>query len=133
MNKLKIGLGVAVIIIVVLATTNSWFYMTQQNKINSLNDDKSGLLDQISQLQTENTSLQGVINTLTNDKNNLVSQVSHSDSSESTSSRQDWPSEFDIFSKRSNLILECSSIVFECPNCKSSRQNRYSFYIVNNI
>jgi len=75
MNKQRIGLLVSSLLIVLLAVSNVWFYMVQQNQIVALNDDKNSLQDQIRILNDTVNGLQNQVSQLQADKTDLQNQI----------------------------------------------------------
>ena len=96
MNKLKIGLGLSVILLVAFVAGGVWYYTVLQKQIGNINDDKHNLSTQLDVLNStyqdylsshsytnseynaigdEKNSLQNQISQLQTDKTNLQNQI----------------------------------------------------------
>ena len=78
-GKLKVGLLMCGVLVVVLAVSNVWFFMRVEslgNEINTLETDKSNLQSEVSNLETDKNVLEDQINDLETDKSSLESQIS---------------------------------------------------------
>lgn len=78
-GKLKIGLLMCAVMVVLLAVSNVWFFMRVEslgNEINILEIDKDNLQSEVSSLETDKRILEDQVNGLENDKSSLESQIS---------------------------------------------------------
>jgi len=76
-KRAKIGLAVCVVLVVLLAISNVWFFnrnQSLQNLRSALETQNSDLQKQIDTLQTQNTNLQSQISSLQSQINNLKTQ-----------------------------------------------------------
>ena len=78
-GKAKVALVVCVVLVVILAVSNVWFFMRAEsfgNQINDLETDKSNLQSQVNSLQNEVNSLEIGNSNLESQINNLLDQIS---------------------------------------------------------
>lgn len=79
-GKVKVGLIVSAILVIVLTVTNVWSYTSLQNQITTLNDATTNLQSQVNTLQTDKANLQSQIDSLNTNYQDYASTHSHSNS-----------------------------------------------------
>lgn len=99
MEKAKVGLIVSIVLVIILAVSNIWFYVTLKDEIQILHNEKNSFQSQVNILHTQKNSLNATCQLLHEQKNSLnaTCQEYMSTHSRSDSEYDSLQSEYDNY------------------------------------